>query len=107
MHATGGKGGKPGIEVVRLRLEGEDYALLKLSSVRDVLPDSLTLAERDVVEQVLQGGSNADIARARGTSVRTVANQLSAVFRKLGVQSRSQLARLCARLRAGGPPGGR
>lgn len=53
---------------------------------------SLTLAERQVVAQVLRGRSNAAIARARRTSSRTVANQLAAIYRKLGVSSRWELA---------------
>jgi DNA-binding CsgD family transcriptional regulator len=53
---------------------------------------ALSPAERDVLELVISGGSNRDIARARGTSERTVANQLAGLFRKLGVRSRSELA---------------
>jgi DNA-binding CsgD family transcriptional regulator len=102
MNASGRKGRGPGIEIVRVRLAGEEYAVVRLSSLADVLPEGLTEAERDIVGRVLEGRSNAAIARARGTSARTVANQLAGVFRKLGVQSRSELARLCARLRAGG-----
>jgi DNA-binding CsgD family transcriptional regulator len=51
----------------------------------------LTAAEAEVVELVVRGRSNREIADARGTSPATVANQLSAVFRKLGVHSRSDL----------------
>jgi DNA-binding NarL/FixJ family response regulator len=51
----------------------------------------LTTAERQVVTGVLNGRTNAAIARARRTSSRTVANQLAAVYRKLGVSSRWEL----------------
>jgi DNA-binding NarL/FixJ family response regulator len=62
-----------------------------------VAPDpSLTSAERQVVEHVLSGRSNAAIARARSTSSRTVANQLAAIYRKLGVSSRWELAARCS-----------
>jgi DNA-binding CsgD family transcriptional regulator len=44
-----------------------------------------------------EGQSNAAIAKARGTHVRTVANQLAALFRKLGVASRAELRALLAR----------
>lgn len=57
---------------------------------------SLTVAERDVVRRVLGGASNAAIARARGTSPRTVANQVASAFEKLGVSSRARLARQLA-----------
>ena len=48
-------------------------------------PRRLSAAERAVLLQVLEGKSYVQIAAARATSLRTVANQLAAVFRKLGV----------------------
>ncbi len=57
----------------------------------------LTPSEEDIVERLLRGASNAAIARARGTSERTVANQLQRIYRKHGVFSRAELiARLSA-----------
>jgi DNA-binding NarL/FixJ family response regulator len=45
-----------------------------------------------------RGLSNAEIARSRGRSPRTVANQVAKIFEKLGVSSRSELyARRAAR----------
>ena len=58
---------------------------------RGLDPRSLTSAERQVVIGVLNGRSNAAIAAARHTSSRTVANQLAAIYRKLGVSSRWEL----------------
>jgi DNA-binding CsgD family transcriptional regulator len=58
-------------------------------------PDSsaaLTSAQLDVARAIAQGATNADIARARGTSVRTVANQVASILRGLGVDSRAQVA---------------
>lgn len=55
---------------------------------------SLTEAERDVVALLLRGSTNQDIAARRGTSTRTIANQVQAIFRKLRVQSRVELATL-------------
>lgn len=52
----------------------------------------LSVAERRVVAAALRGRSNRDIATLRGTSVRTVANQLASAFEKLGVHSRRELA---------------
>lgn len=54
----------------------------------------LTEAEREVVLGAFQGLSNKEIADARQRSVRTVANQLTGAFRKLGVQSRRELVAL-------------
>ena len=56
-----------------------------------MLPSCLTDAERDVVARVLEGASNDDIARARGVSIKTVGNQLDAIYRKVGVGSRYEL----------------
>lgn len=53
----------------------------------------LTAAEREVVRRVLDGRRTSEIAAARRTSPRTVANQLQSVFRKLGIASRAELAR--------------
>jgi DNA-binding CsgD family transcriptional regulator len=55
---------------------------------------TMTPAERDVADRVLLGHSNADIARQRGTTERTVANQLTTLFRKLSINSRIELVLL-------------
>jgi DNA-binding NarL/FixJ family response regulator len=52
----------------------------------------LTPAERAVATLLLEGASNAEIAHKRNTSVRTVANQVAAIFRKAQVGSRVELA---------------
>jgi DNA-binding CsgD family transcriptional regulator len=56
----------------------------------------LTPAEGEVLEELLLGSSNAEIATRRGVAVRTVANQLAGLFRKLGVHSRLEAARVAA-----------
>jgi DNA-binding CsgD family transcriptional regulator len=53
---------------------------------------SLTNAEREVARMAGAGMSNLAIARRRRTSVRTVANQIASVLRKLGIPSRAALA---------------
>ncbi len=55
---------------------------------------TLTKAEREVALLVLRGLSNAAIAKQRRCAVRTVANQLQAIYRKLGVGSRAELGAL-------------
>lgn len=54
-------------------------------------PVPLTNAEAAVVRLVVEGLSHAQIARVRGRSERTIANQLAAVFRKMGISGRAQL----------------
>ena len=58
---------------------------------------TLTPAERAVVALALEGCSNQEIARRRGASARTIANQLASAYRKLGVSGRAELAALGAR----------
>ena len=51
----------------------------------------LTAREREVVEHVLAGESNAEIAAALGMSEKTVKTHLTHVYAKLGVRSRTEL----------------
>jgi DNA-binding NarL/FixJ family response regulator len=48
-------------------------------------------AELAVIRSLVEGRTYRDIARQRGTSTRTVANQISAVFRRLHVSGRNEL----------------
>jgi DNA-binding CsgD family transcriptional regulator len=73
-------------------LESEDGEVVVLSfSVGSLPTNTLTAAESEVAAYVVDGRSNAEIAHRRGCSERTVANQVSSVFRKLGVRSRLEL----------------
>lgn len=58
------------------------------------LMSRLTRVEAEVLRQTIAGKTHAEIASGRGTSRRTVANQLGAVFRKLGVSGRSAVRAL-------------
>lgn len=53
--------------------------------------DRLTDAERRVWTAVASGMSNRTIARARGTSVRTIEKQVAAIIGKCGLHSRGEL----------------
>jgi DNA-binding NarL/FixJ family response regulator len=56
----------------------------------------LTDAENGVAELATAGLSNLEIARLRNTSVRTVANQMASIFRKLRIGSRRALSIRCS-----------
>jgi pimeloyl-ACP methyl ester carboxylesterase/DNA-binding CsgD family transcriptional regulator len=89
-------------------LEGRNHILLEsepawprfLEEVRSFVGDGpaagagefpeLTTREREVLDQVARGLSNQEIADHLGISPKTVRNQVSALFDKLGVTSRSQ-----------------
>jgi DNA-binding NarL/FixJ family response regulator len=79
-----------GLRATRMNIGGEDVAVLSFQLPPPTLPASLSAAERIVALGMLQGLSNSAIARARKTSVRTVANQVASLFQKLGVRSRAE-----------------
>jgi len=54
-------------------------------------PASLSAAERAVTRALAAGQTHAEICSARARSPRTVANQIAAAFRKLGVSGRGEL----------------
>lgn len=95
-----GEQGSTGDRVVvgeRLEIDGTELFLLGTPSLADCLPDDLTRAEKEVTALVLEGLSNREIAKARGTSVRTIANQVAAIFRKLKVTARVELSQAILR----------
>ena len=75
------------------RFEEAEYLVVSYPVARERRVEPLTRAERDVVDALLRGATNAEIARARGRSVNTVAKQVASVFRKIGGSSRLELAR--------------
>jgi DNA-binding CsgD family transcriptional regulator len=77
--------------------EGSAFILFAVAIPPLEPPGELTDAERAVVRGVIEGRSNRQIAAARATSPRTVANQLQSAFRKLRVSGRAELLHLCAR----------
>lgn len=83
------------LTVFRFTIESEDYVLLTFGLpdkvVRPPNLERLTQTERTIVRLVLHGYSNSDIAQLRGKSASTIANQLYAIYRKLGVNSRREL----------------
>jgi len=66
---------------------------------RPELEVRLSSAETDVAWMVCDGLSNRDIAIARGTAERTVANQVASIFNKLNVSRRFDVAQFLLGLR--------
>jgi DNA-binding CsgD family transcriptional regulator len=82
-------------EAATFVIESEEYLVLSFPSPSETAspsPAVLTGAERDVIQHVVNGRSNYEIAHARKSSPRTIANQISGIYRKLGVRSRRELA---------------
>lgn len=73
-------------------VRGDTLLIGSYSFGQDALVAKLTSTERSVLAALLSGSTNGDIARRRSCSEHTVANQVQAIFRKLGVRSRGELA---------------
>lgn len=74
-------------------VDGEVGVLAVDTAPRGSAAAALSNVEREVATYATRGWSNARIAAERRVSPRTIANQLRAVYEKLGITSRSRLAR--------------
>jgi DNA-binding CsgD family transcriptional regulator len=81
-------------QVTHFQLAAMDYAVQSVDILGWLTSRSsgLTGAEQQVALLAVAGLSDVQIGQHRGTSPRTVANQLRSIFLKLGVRSRSELA---------------
>jgi len=73
------------------RPDGEQLCVVSLPRPDLALDGVLPSAELAVIRSLIEGWSYEQIAETRGTSTRTVANQISAVFRRLHVSGRNEL----------------
>jgi two-component system, chemotaxis family, CheB/CheR fusion protein len=67
--------------------------LCEMEPRRDMMPDNLTEAEKDILGLVLSGHSNTRIAGIMGKSIRTVEDQRRQVMRKMNADSIVDLVR--------------
>ena len=58
----------------------------------------LSPSEKSVLEMVVRGNTNSEIAQERGRTVETVNSQLKALLRKLGSRNRTELVRVAVSL---------
>ncbi len=78
--------------LMQVRLESEWFRIFRAHGPpHHQRTETLTPAEREILAAILAGLPTAGIARQRGTAVGTVATQISAIMRKLEVQSRAAL----------------
>jgi DNA-binding CsgD family transcriptional regulator len=88
------------VRVSELERGGVRYLEVWFPSATAVLAETLSDAECAVARLVLQGKPYVEIAERRQTSVRTVANQVAATFRRLNISGRGELlARVAKSLR--------
>ena len=84
-----------GVEIIDV---GDDDGWVVVAApVPSVDDRALTPALRDVLGGVLAGETNAEIARRRGVSRRTVDNQVATLLARYGARSRVDLARAVTR----------
>ncbi|RYZ09176.1 MAG: hypothetical protein EOO73_05295 [Myxococcales bacterium] len=84
---------------------GGQLRVLSLSRPDAALGGVLPPAELAVARRLVEGHCYADMARMRGTSARTIANQIAAVFKRMRVSGRNELVhRLWRRRAAAGVP---
>jgi DNA-binding NarL/FixJ family response regulator len=84
-----------GLSIERIESDGSNAIVLSFPVPEAKRHASeLTNAERAVAHGILHGLTYEQVAERRGVSQRTVANQMAAVFAKLKVRSRLDLALL-------------
>jgi DNA-binding NarL/FixJ family response regulator len=71
--------------------EGKELRVLSAARPDRSLEKQLPKAELAVIRRLIEGHSYTQIAIERGTSTRTIANQITAVFRRLRVSGRNDL----------------
>jgi DNA-binding NarL/FixJ family response regulator len=81
----------PRIRFFSLAHGGEELLVLSIPAEASATA-ALTAAELEIARAIAAGATNAEIARRRGTSVRTVGNQVASILRRLEVDSRAQVA---------------
>jgi len=84
-----------GLVAERLEIDGLAHVAFSWAAAEELAP-AVTPGERAVLDLLLTGASNAQIARARGASPRTIANQVASLLRKVGAGSRYELMARCA-----------
>lgn len=79
----------------------EQFDVVSIRRLEHVVESKLSPGERSVLAMLVEGNSHAEIAVARGTSERTVANQLATAFRKVGGSGRLDVIRRLLELAQG------
>ena len=76
---------------------GQPFAVIEVPTASALPISTLTPTERVVLALVLAGKSSSEIAAERSVAERTVINQISAIYRKLGVSGRAELTVLATK----------
>jgi DNA-binding CsgD family transcriptional regulator len=79
-----------------IEFDGKCHRAISAPRPEQAVAQMLSPAQLETVRLLLEGRRHAQIATARRTSRRTVANQLGSAFQRLGVSGRSELMRSLA-----------
>ena len=77
--------------IAAFEINGAELAVLSFGRERANVSKRLTASEQEVYALMRDGRSYKEIAGIRGVSVRTIGNQIRAIYRKLGICSRREL----------------
>jgi DNA-binding NarL/FixJ family response regulator len=80
-----------GIQAERAAHRGKPVVRVSFPVPINHWTEALTSAEKDVANDILAGLPNGAIGKKRGSSVRTVVNQVASIFKKVGAHSRLEL----------------
>lgn len=94
----------PGFEVFDVGPPRDGWVIVAADAPSVAFPE-LPTALREVLAMVLRGETNRTIASLRGTSLRTVENQVSVLLRRFGARSRVDLVRLAVGTKTHRPRG--
>jgi serine/threonine protein kinase/DNA-binding NarL/FixJ family response regulator len=86
------------VKVDTFEADGRHYVAISVPELDPAVLHELTEAERSVALLLVAGLNQHDIATERGTSPSTIANQIAAISRKLGIGGRFALIRRWAEL---------
>jgi DNA-binding CsgD family transcriptional regulator len=84
------------VRVTKLDRDGAAHLIVSTARLDAPLAALVTPAEFKVAQLLVDGSTHQEIADSRGSSRRTIANHISAIFRKLGVSGRAELLRYIA-----------
>ena len=77
--------------VSALKALGEELFVLSFPVPRYRYPVHVTMAEKEIIQLLLDGLSTRQISQRRRTSPQTVSKQLASIYAKAGVKSRAGL----------------
>jgi DNA-binding NarL/FixJ family response regulator len=85
------------LRIAKVELHGTRFAVIEVPTTSALDESKLSPAERKVLVLLLAGKSSIDIATERRVAERTIINQVSSIYRKLGVSGRGELLAMAGR----------